>query len=119
MGRFIVKFEDGNDSWYLEWSTIVDAPITYGMSKEEFFEYYKDEYGRQGLSDLDKRMKRVEEKGTSALTYSSVDTLISCNRAGLKESCLSKEQIIDFYCKNQPSDESCLPPLGKFFEEDE
>jgi hypothetical protein len=41
MGRFICKFEDKDDVYYLEWSTVVDAPVTFGMSLEEFKEYYR------------------------------------------------------------------------------
>lgn len=32
MGRAIIKLNDGKRDWYLEWSTVVDAPVTYGMS---------------------------------------------------------------------------------------
>lgn len=98
MPRFICKITDKEQSWYLEWSTVVDAPVTFGMSLEEFKEYYKDEYGRQGMQDLDKRLERVEEKGTSSMMHSSVSELISWNRAGKDGSILTKQQLIDVYC---------------------
>ena len=97
MPRYIIKLSDNNKDWYLEWSTIVDAPVTYGMSLVDFKAFYKEEYGNQGMEKLEERLKRVEKQGTSAL-YCSVDGLISYNRAGPKESSLSKQEIIDIYC---------------------
>jgi hypothetical protein len=50
-------------------------------------------------------MDRVEAKGVSARDYDSLDALISGNRAGKGGSCLSKEQIIEWYCRRA---EECL-----------
>jgi hypothetical protein len=108
MGRFICKFDDGPTAYYLEWSTVVDAPVTFGMSLDEFKAYYRDEYGRQGMDfGFEERMKRVEEKGTSSQLDSCVDDVISGNRAGKDETCLSKEQIIEWYCRRK--DEHGIP----------
>jgi hypothetical protein len=96
MPRYIIKLADK----YLEWSTIVDAPVTNGMSLEEFKEYYKSEYGVQGLNGLEERLKRVEEKGTSSIYEGSVDEVISGNRAGDNEKKLTKEEIIEKYCRS-------------------
>ena len=101
MPRYIVKLQHGNTPYYLEWSTIVDAPVTYGMSLEEFNEYYKDTYGTDGMHGLPERMARVEEKGTSAINDDSGHETISFNRAGKNETCLSVEQIIEWYCVKQ------------------
>lgn len=57
MGRYILKIKDH----YLEWSTVVDAPVTFGMLLPEFKEYYRDEYGRDGYRELKHRLERVEE----------------------------------------------------------
>ena len=100
MGRFICKFQDGDTAYYLEWSTVVDAPATRGMSLDEFTEYHRIEYGSIGLEFQD-RMNRVEEKGTSAFDYASVDEVIEGNRAGDDETCLTKEQIIEIYCRRE------------------
>jgi hypothetical protein len=40
MPTYICKFQDGEKAYYLEWSTIVDAPITTGMSLQEFKQHY-------------------------------------------------------------------------------
>jgi len=107
MPKFICKFTEGDQSWYLEWSTVVDAPTVFGMSLEEFKEYYKDEYGRQGMWDFDKRLERVEAKGTSSMMHNSVEEVISGNRAGKDETELTLKQIISYYCK-YPTDEEAF-----------
>lgn len=100
MPRYIVKLVDKkeNKDYYMEWSTVVDAPVTYGMGLEEFKAYYKDEYGKQGMDGLDERLTRVNEKGTSAMMYDSAEDLIEFNRAGKDGTCLTFEQIIAEYC---------------------
>ena len=88
MGHFIgkLKHPKTKKEYYFEWSTIVDAPITPMMSKMEFTRYYKQMYGEEGTHELPERMKRVEEKGHSAVgddwTYRD---FIEYNRAGKNE----------------------------------
>jgi hypothetical protein len=95
----IIKLSEDNRDWYLEYSTVVDAPILYGMSLEEFKQYYQEEYGRSSMDELEKRLARVEEKGTSSMMHSSLEDTIDYNRAGKNETCLTKEQMIEHYCK--------------------
>jgi hypothetical protein len=66
----------------LVWSTIVDAPITYGMSEPELRDWIKEEQGAQGLRVLDERMRRVREVGTSSRVDRDWTSVISGNRAG-------------------------------------
>lgn len=100
MPRYIIKLDDH----YLEWSTIVDAPVTYGMTLEQFKHYYKDEYGAEGMRRLGERLQRVDDHGCSAFGE-TLDALLAFNRAGVGETCLTKEQIIDHFVHrrgNQP-----------------
>lgn len=101
MPRYIIKLDKGDKSWYLEWSTVVDAPVTYGMSLEEFKEYYSSHYGSEGLASLPERLARVETNGTSAHGYSSVDEILSANKAGEKEKSITKAEIIEIYCEKK------------------
>jgi hypothetical protein len=48
MPSYIIKLEDK----YVVWSTIVDAPISRGMSKEKLSQYIEFHYGEGGLTDL-------------------------------------------------------------------
>ena len=97
MGRYIIKLSDKRENFYLEWSTIIDAPTTYGMSLEEFKEYYKEQYGNEGMQELPTRLERVERTGCSGHD-ATLDDLLSCNRAGNKEGRISKKEIIKRYC---------------------
>lgn len=94
MGRYVCQY---NGHWF-EWSTVVDAPLTYGMTREEFIEYYRDEYGRHNAeATMEERMARAEVKGTSAMRESSLEDLISSNRAGYKENYLTLPEIERIY----------------------
>jgi hypothetical protein len=98
MPKYIVKLND----YYFEYSTIVDAPVTFGMSLVEFLEYYKEEYGREGMRHLQARMKFVESKGTSSLINDSAINTLTCNRAGPNESELTIDELYKAYCLREP-----------------
>lgn len=98
----IIKLTHKDKDYYLEWSEVVDAPVTYGMSLEEFKEYYQSEYGNSGMNKLPERLGLVEQYGTSlGPRYESADDYIKFNRAGNNDKCLTKEQIIKIYCINK------------------
>lgn len=101
MPQYICKLPCDGVDYYLIWSTIVDAPITEGMTHEEFMEYYAAEYGRQGLEALPERMKRVEQSGCSDATdRRPVEEWIGgFNRAGPDESRLTFDEIVDTYIR--------------------
>ena len=98
MGRAIIKLHD----YYFEYSTIPDAPVTFGMKREEFEEYYRSEYGNSGMEELKTRMLRVDEKGTSFFSDKSAGEILSCNRAGPKEKRLTIDEIYKAYCLREP-----------------
>jgi hypothetical protein len=105
--RYIVKLTDKktNIDYYLLWSTVVDAPVTDGVSREQFEEVYREEYGRQGMTEFVARMARVDKKGTSSMIDESAESLISFNRAGPDESLLSYDEVVRFYCLGEKPDE--------------
>jgi len=91
MPRCIAKFD--NDL-YCEWSTVVDAPVTYGMTLKQLKSYIKRVYGSNGLDELPERLKRVEHHGTSFHDGTTIDDLIRSNRAGENGKRATKERII-------------------------
>lgn len=104
MGRFIIKITDEkfNKDYYMEWSTVVDAPVTYGLDLEEFKEYYKEEYGKSGMNDLNERLERVEKTGSSGIApFGKLEDLLELNRAGENEETLDKEGILNQYCRER------------------
>jgi len=50
---------------YFEWSSVVDAPVSYAMTLEELVAYTKECYGYKALIVLDTRIKRCKTTGTS------------------------------------------------------
>lgn len=63
MGRFLIKVADDE---FIEWSTVVDAPITYVLSKKEMAVHLQEEYGDHGLRESNVALERAEEFGHSA-----------------------------------------------------
>ncbi|MEM9944684.1 MAG: hypothetical protein AAF810_01280, partial [Cyanobacteria bacterium P01_D01_bin.36] len=89
--------------YYLEWSTVVDAPVTSGMSLAEFKKIYKREYGEKAFrEDFDCRMARVNDHETSAFDE-TLSELISGNRAGDGDE-LTYKEIIQKYCLGKNND---------------
>ncbi len=89
MPRYIGKIDDR----YFEFSTIVDAPVTYLMTREEFEAYYCSEYSNSATDKFAERMERADRKGTSSMIDDSFEDMISCNRYGDGESCLSVDEF--------------------------
>jgi hypothetical protein len=90
MGKAIVKIKDR----YFEWSTIVDAPVSYGMTEEQIKEVHSNE------KNFKERLERAKEKGHSYLGYYgtlTLDEILACNRAGDGETELTAEEIYDKY----------------------
>ena len=87
MGRCIAKI----GGKYLEWSTVVDAPVTHTMTLAELKAYYLDEYGRRAADDLPNRLERVEATSTSSLVTPELEDLIAGNRAGEHETELTPQ----------------------------
>lgn len=97
MPRYIVRLDGEQGPRYLEWSTIVDAPVTFGMSADEFAEHYRSEYGSDGMRRFPERIQRVIETGISARDGTTVEDLIADNRAGPEEAELSVEELYRAY----------------------
>jgi hypothetical protein len=102
MGRCIVKFQDQGKDYYMEWTTICDAPATYGMSLEEFTQYYGEWYGKQGLAELPERLARIGDgEGTGFHGERDIQSILCVNRAGKNETKLTREQVIAMYCRRE------------------
>lgn len=89
-------FERESTRRYCEWSTVVDAPISWLMPLSMFEEHIRDEYGAEGLRALPARLERVHATGTSMHNHTR-DELIAGNRAGPGETELTAEEICDRY----------------------
>lgn len=109
MSRFIVKHTmDGTDLFQV-WSTIVDAPITGVGDLADLRAYWREEYGRQGIEDLERRMEAPNGRA-----FSTIDDAVTCNRAGKDGTRLTKQQVVDYYFVARGLDD---PPLGRHWSE--
>ena len=104
MSRVLLKLtgKDGKD-WYLEWSTVCDAPTTFGTTDlEEFKLFLLSEHLKKEREDFLRewpdRMARVEATGTSSHQGDTPAQLIDCNQAGPDGKSLGIEGIIERYC---------------------
>jgi hypothetical protein len=93
MGRGIVKLAD---NFYVEWSTVVDAPVTYGMTRPEMLKYIMSEY-KTPQEGAESRLARADTTGTSFHGYENIDSFIAVNRAGPNESRLTLPEMIAEY----------------------
>lgn len=82
MPKYIVKHacSDGVTR-YMVWSTIVDAPLTFGCSLDEIFAFWREEYGERGVEAL---RRSLEASG-----FDHLDAVIGGNRAGRDETRLT------------------------------
>ena len=105
MPRYIIKLPCDGEDFYLEWSSIVDAPVTSGMTLEEFEAYYREQYGQCGMDRLPERMERVNETGASdGLNRDPVEDWIAFNYAGDDGRQITVDEIVDKYIRQPRKD---------------
>lgn len=80
MARFLVAVSDDE---FLEWSTVVDAPVGRLLSRELAVEGYGDA-----------AVERASAHGTSSPNR-TIESLAGWNRAGPGESHLAWEELVD------------------------
>jgi hypothetical protein len=99
MPRYIVCLKRDGKKRFCEWSTVVDAPVTYLLTEAQFREYYEAEYGKAGQADLDARIERAKTNGTSALDGTTAEELARGNRAGKDEKPLPFDELWDEFLR--------------------
>jgi len=72
------------DGKFFVWSTVLDTPITPGLTMGQLEEFIFSEEGEIGLATLPARLDRVAEKGTSSQEHDSVEDLLFLNCMGQK-----------------------------------
>lgn len=90
MGRIIAH----HAGRFFLWSTVVDAPVSRAMSREEMRAHLIVEYGRADTENHDRALDRAEAKGTSSLRGITLDDLIAGNRAGANETEATLSEIL-------------------------
>lgn len=90
MSRHTIKLMDknSNNEYYLIWSTVVNSPITKGMTKEEFIQWRLDNIGEPVSQEW------LDDKSN----FANIENFLKYNCAGENEEELTKEEIFELYC---------------------
>lgn len=100
VGKFINKVIMAQTILHLNgayniFSSISDAPIfESAIDLRQLKQYINDEFGKSGLRELDRKLKRAKGKGTSSLISDSIEDEIQSNRAGDNESTLPFDEFV-------------------------
>lgn len=100
MGRCVVKLAPDK---YVEWSSIVDAPVTCVLTRAQMVTHLNFRYGFDKRVDIVDRMQRADTFGTSLSDESrsnygtSTEEFIRGNRAGPNETEIRLDEIITKY----------------------
>lgn len=94
MPHYILRIKTVKGPRYIDWSTIVDAPVSGALTRAEIKEHWKSRYGSTS-ADIATRLKDADRYGTDCLDHSPIARVIAGNRAGPRESELTLAQIID------------------------
>jgi hypothetical protein len=94
MGRYVAKL---GENAYCEWSTVVDAPLTYIATRADAVRAWGED-----------RVTRADRNGTSILdgypAGRTPDEIVRGNRAGPDESELTVAEIIKAYDNADPAE---------------
>lgn len=90
MGRYLVQL----DKYVVEWSTIVDGPLTEPLTRKEMERHLVKQYGIEGTRDLKERFERLDRKGTTSMFHESAEAAVRNNRAGPNESRISYDDLV-------------------------
>ena len=97
MGRGII-YDDGV---YFEWSTVVDAPVTHAMTRDEMISHrlWRGQTPAEALASV----VRAEKNGTSFIDDIGIDSLKRHNRAGENETHLPWPDVIAMVVAERPA----------------
>lgn len=113
MGSFIISFERGGTRYFANWSTMVDAPTSRAMTRDEFVAEYVHEYGMSGARELPLRLERAERNGTSAMGLDeSLAGTVWLNRAGPRGEQLTLPGLIAIMFGEPALPEHIMPDDG-------
>lgn len=94
MPRYIAKLADNK---YVEWSTIVDAPVTYILTRDQMLAHLDEQDGKRSFDENRQRLERCDKNGTSCQFPMNMKDLIRYNRAGEDEKEISLKEILERY----------------------
>ena len=97
MGRCIAKL---GENQYMCWSSIVDAPVSEILTREEMIEFMVEDATRASQREAKESIASADERGVSGYgPLETVEELIENNRAGENEACITLDEIKKRYIK--------------------
>lgn len=93
MGRYVAKLADDK---YCEWSTVVDAPVSYITSRD----YAVQSWGEERVARADANGTSIQDGYPAGTTPGEI---VSGNRAGENETTISVAEIIAAYDNTNPA----------------
>ena len=98
MPHGILRIQRGDETRYLMWSTIVDAPISYALTEAEVIQFIREDAADTAERSGRPHLERAKAHGTSWHHHGrNADDMIANNRAGDDETTLTLAEIIDRY----------------------
>lgn len=97
-GRCIIKIEDHIEKWFMLWSVNNGTPLSRGMYRSDFESWYRYNFPKISVFDLDRLIDEADSKGTDHPDFESCEDVIYYNSAGFNGRTLSKEELIEIYC---------------------
>jgi hypothetical protein len=102
VGWAIFKVDDGRgEERFLIWSSVVDAPIGFACTAEEFAAFVVRDAVNQARSDAENMLARARLVGTSSRMVECLWDIACANRAGPGERHISEDEVLEFYVRRK------------------
>lgn len=101
MGKCIYKVDDNGKERFIVWSSVVDGPVTFALTAEEIEAYLVEEAVERAKRDVREMLERTRRTGTSSYDGGSLADEGGANRAGPDETCLSADELFEFYVRRK------------------
>lgn len=98
MGRYVAKLAEDT---YCEWSTVVDAPVSWVVNRAQAVEEWTEE--RVARADANGTSIQADPWGSTYPAGSTPEEIVRGNRAGEGESTITVEEIIAAYNGDNPA----------------
>ena len=97
MSHLIIRMNVDGAAQYLVWSTVVDAPLSLGVSRDELVDWWLDAHGESSRASLATQLRDADwDGGMSARSRRNCARLVRGNRAGMHAVELSLDEIREF-----------------------
>lgn len=98
MPTYIGSFERDGVRYFFDYSTLIDAPTSCAMTREEYERHYVKQVVREAIQEarrhLPDRLMRAESKGTSSHTDNDLADMLAGNRAGERDEALTVDEVL-------------------------